>query len=163
MIDSWNRFIGSSKRVSSSYHFSFFVVAFSISCHVHPSLFAFSPVLCRQRFVLVRDLGDLCCPDPEVIVFNLFLLSVVPKPFGSFRNRAAKLDLKTTGSGKGTSFETIESQTQQELLYSELQSRVEEVNEKRKLTAVFEVWQIGQVTWTQPRRRWWVWRWMMAF
>ena len=41
-------------------------------------------------------------------------------------------------SWKGTSLETIESLTQQELLHSELPNRVEE-KKKRELKAVFEV------------------------
>ena len=40
---------------------------------------------------------------------------------------------------KETSLETIESQTQPELLYSELPNRVEEVKKKRELKSAFEV------------------------
>ena len=64
---------------------------------------------------------------------------VVPKPFGSFRNRAANLELKTTEFSMGTSLETIESLTQQKLLYWELPNRVEEVKKKREFKAVFEI------------------------
>ena len=47
--------------------------------------------------------------------------------------------MNTTLLGKGTLLETIESQTQQNMLHLELPNRAEEAKKKREVKAIFEV------------------------
>ena len=61
-----------------------------------------------------------------MIVFYQFPVFVIPKPLGSFRNRAGKLELKTTEFGKGISLETIESQNAARIALFGTPNRVEE-------------------------------------